>query len=102
MLIQDASKPLKRVSNMFEGETLCFQDVPLCFEDKIYVSRRHFLLRWQTECEFRTLRSLLSMFRMCLRAKLYVSRTYLYASRAKLFVLWTKLYVWRAKFMFQG
>src|SRR6267154_2647683 len=99
MLIQDASKPLKRVSNMFEGETLCFEDVPLCledetfcfvdetlfFEDEIYGSRRHFLLRWQTECEFRTLRSLLSMFRIRLRAKLYVSRTNLYASRAKLF-----------------
>src|SRR6267154_1544902 len=104
---QDASKYLKHVSNAFEGETLCFEGVPLCFEsetlcfedetlfleDEIYGSRRHLLLRWQTECVFRTPRSLLNMFRMRLRTKLYVSRAYLYASSAKLFVLWTKLYV---------
>ena len=36
MLIQDALKPLKRVSNIFEGETLCFEDVPLCFEGEAF------------------------------------------------------------------
>ena len=58
MWIQDASMPLEHVSNTFEGETLCFEEVPLCIESETFCFVDETL---------------------CLEGEIYVSRVILFA-----------------------